>query len=84
MQLDPKIVIDLVNNIDAEDPIDWAMLPVSEQEATELMVLNILDQYQNQWQRLPEPDRSYAVVAMITKLVLENFALNLRLQHNET
>jgi hypothetical protein len=84
MQLDPKVVLDLVQNIDSEDPVDWGMLEVNEQAATELVVLNILDQYSESWSKLAEPDRSYAIVAMVAKLVLENFALNLKLINRET
>lgn len=84
MQLDPKVVLDLVQNIDSEDPVDWGMLEVNEQAATELIVLNILDQYSESWCKLAEPDRSYAIVAMVAKLVLENFALNLKLINRET
>ena len=77
-------IVDLAREIEHEDPIDWAMLAVDEAGATELIANNLLDQYRNQWQSLSGDDRSLAMLAVMTHLVVENFALNLKLQRNET
>ena len=72
-------LIDLVQHIDSEDPIDWAMLNIDEHTATELIANNILDQYYNTWQNFNEQDRLLIMLATVTKLTLENFVLNLKL-----
>lgn len=79
-----EAIVDLAREIENEDPIDWAMLAVDEAGATELIANNLLDQYRNQWQSLSGDDRSLAMLAVMTHLVVENFALNLKLQRNET
>lgn len=74
-----EAVINLVGEIEAEDPIDWAMLNVNEEEATKLIALNVLDMYNNEWKKLSHKDYDYMVLSTITKLILENFVLNLKL-----
>lgn len=73
-------IVELVKDIDSEDPIDWAMLAVDEDQATELIVNNIIDQYTGQWLKMTEHDRERIMLATICKLVLENFALHIQLR----
>jgi hypothetical protein len=72
-------LIDLVREIDSEDPIDWGMLNIDESAATEMLANSILEQYQQDWQRMSDRDRTLIMMATITKLVVENFTLNLKL-----
>lgn len=69
----------MVNEIAAEDSIDWGMLAVDESEATKLIALNVLGMYEQEWSTLDAEQREYMIVSTITKLVLENFVLNLKL-----
>lgn len=69
-------LIQLVEEIDAEDPIDWGMLNISEQEATKLIALDVLDMFKD----TNEDTRDQIMLATVTKLILENFVLNLKLQ----
>lgn len=75
-----KDIVDLVNEIDSEDPIDWGMLNIDETQATELIANGLLDQYNTTWAQMSDHDRSIIMLATITKLVVENFTLNLKLR----
>lgn len=72
-------LVELVNEIDSEDPIDWGLLSVDEKTATYLIANNLLEQYNTVWSEMPEYERTLVMLATITKLVVENFTLNLRL-----
>jgi hypothetical protein len=74
-----KDIVDLVNEIDSEDPIDWGMLNIDESQATELIANNLLEQYNATWAQMPENERNIIMLATITKLIVENFTLNLKL-----
>lgn len=70
-------LIELVGEVDAEDPIDWGMLNINEETATRLIALDVLDMYRA-WKATGEIET--VMLVTITKLILENFTLNLRLQ----
>lgn len=73
-------ITDLVNEIESEDPINWGMLAVDEETAVNLLANSILDQYNTVWADMPEQERTLIMLATITKLVAENFTLNLKLR----
>ena len=79
MILQVKDIVDLVEEIDSEDPIDWAMLNLDEHAATELIVNSVVDSWNMTWRQFPEPDRTQILIATIAKLTLENFSLNVKL-----
>jgi len=58
------------------NPIDWGELSVKEQQAFELMASQVLDQME----AVPEDQRAIVAMATMTKLLVENFVLNLRLE----
>lgn len=73
-------ILDLLDQVESEDPIDWGMLAIDERNAAELIVNSLVDQYNREWSQL-EPDvQAHAMLATIAKLVIENFTLNLRLR----
>jgi hypothetical protein len=78
-ELQVKDIIDLVEEIDSEDPIDWGMLNIDETQATELVANNLVEQYNTTWAHLPDDERNIIMLSTITKLVVENFTLNLKL-----
>jgi hypothetical protein len=78
-ELQVKDIIDLVREIDSEDPIDWGMLNIDETQATELVANNLLEQYNTIWASMEDNERNVIMLATITKLVVENFTLNLKL-----
>lgn len=78
-ELQVKDILELVSEIDSEDPIDWGMLNIDETQASELVANNLLEQYNTTWAVMPEDERNIVMLATITKLVVENFTLNLKL-----
>lgn len=73
-------IIDLVDQIESEDPIDWGMLSVDESTATEMIANGLLEQYNTTWADMNPDERTVIMLATITKLVVENFTLNLKLR----
>jgi hypothetical protein len=73
-------ILDLVDEIESEDPIDWAMLSVDENTATEMIATSLLEQYNTTWADMSPDERTVIMLATITKLVVENFTLNLKLR----
>jgi len=71
---------ELAMEIERKDNLDWGMLQISEQQAFELMASNVLEQFSTL-----ENDEEAAVIALatITKLLVENFVLNLQLKGAE-
>lgn len=61
------------------DPIDWGLLQISERDAFVMMAANVLEQLES----VKEEERSVVAMATITKLLVENFVLNLRLKGAE-
>jgi hypothetical protein len=73
-------ILDLVKEIDSEDPIDWGMLAVDENMATEMIATGLLEQYNTTWADMDPDERTTIMLATITKLVVEIFTLNLKLR----
>ena len=71
-------ILDLVEEIDSEDPIDWGMLNIDENTATEMIATSLLEEYNANWSNLDSDERTVIMLATITKLVVENFTLNLK------
>ena len=73
--MDPKanLIAQLAMEAEVTDPIDWGMLSVSEQGAYQLMAMHVL-----------EMDLSDDLItrSIITKLLVENFVLNMKLLDN--
>lgn len=70
-------IIDIAMEIESEDPIDWGYLNIDEKDAYKLIALSALEMYK-EWETIDNKD--LIVVSTITKLMVENFVLNLKLQ----
>lgn len=70
-------LIQLTKEVESEDPIDWGYLNIDEDAATRMIALNVLDMYHN-WKS--GEDAETVMLVTITKLILENFVLNLKQQ----
>lgn len=68
-------ILEVVKGLEAEDPIDWSLLSISEEAAYRLIALNVIEHF-NKY----TPSERDIMVATIIKLVVENFMLNLKLQ----
>ncbi len=72
MQDAVKIIADLAREIESEDPIDWGLLQIDENTAYELMASQVIEKFN-------DADK-ITMIATITKLVVENFTLHLKLK----
>lgn len=74
-------IIDIAMEIESEDPIDWGLLSIDERESYKLIALSVLELWED-WQQFN--DKDLIIVSTITKLMVENFVLNLKLQQRRT
>lgn len=65
-----ELIVELAQDTEIVDPIDWGELSIDETTAYRLMATHVLEM------DLSEP---YVTQAIITKLLVENFVLNLKL-----
>jgi hypothetical protein len=72
-----SLVSSLAQEIETEDPIDWGMLSISEQDTYQLMTINVLEAFGNKYN---DPNFREIMFATVVKLVVENFTLNLKLR----
>jgi len=68
-----KQIAELAQQIAVTDPIDWGELSISETEAYMLMASHVVEIFST------KQDKLIVAQAVITKLLVENFVLNLRL-----
>ena len=73
------LVIDLVNEILQEDPIDWEYLSVSEESVIQLIANNTLNNFIKSQESLSQEELEVLLLSSVTKLLVENFVLNLKL-----
>lgn len=71
-------LINLMKEVESEDPIDWGMLNISEENAYRLIALDVIEMF-NAWSTNDE--KEIVMLVTISKLILENFVLNLKLQN---
>lgn len=70
-------LITLAKEVESQDPIDWGMLNIDEDDALKLIALDVLDMF-NSYES--SDDKEAILLATITALLLENFTLNLKIQ----
>ncbi|NBR62509.1 MAG: hypothetical protein EBT86_12940 [Actinobacteria bacterium] len=80
MKISVEEILDLVYEVESEDPIDWEMLNIDENQAAELIVNSLVDRYNQEWSKLDSDTQVRAMMATIAKLVIENFSLNIKLR----
>jgi len=71
-------LVELAQEIESEDPIDWGMLSVSEHDAYVMVATSVLENYLN----TDADSRDIMMLATVVKLTVENFVLNLKLLKN--
>jgi hypothetical protein len=64
-------LVELAKEAESEDPIDWGMLAISEDDAYRLIASHVIELY--------NANDQLTMLASITKLIVENFVLNLKL-----
>lgn len=78
MELNPRAISDLAKEVEITDPIDWGNLAINEQAAYNMMALSVMEMVQ----KLGDEDqqkKELVLMASLTKLLVENFVLNLKL-----
>ena len=73
-------MIALAKEVESEDPIDWSYLNIDEDTAYKLIGLNVFEMYHD-WKSSGQSEDIMLVT--ITKLIVENFALNSKLLQRE-
>ena len=68
-------LIGLAKEVEIKDPIDWTKMQVTEDDVYELMAANVIDQIFS----LPDDHKLTVSMATMTKLLVENFVLNIKL-----
>ena len=66
---DVELLVELAMESEIADPIDWGDLNISEEEAYRLMAMHVLEMKNDK----------ITADAIITKLLVENFVLNMKL-----
>lgn len=70
-----SMLVDLAMQAELTDPIDWAQLSMEERQAYTLMATSVIEQMNS----LPDDQRVMIAMATMTKLLVENFVLNVKL-----
>ena len=78
-QEDLDFLVELAMECESADPIDWGMLHITEKQAYQMMASQLLEQFGN----VNKEDVMPVVLATATKLLVENFVLNLQLKGAE-
>ena len=78
-QEDVDFLVELAMECELSDPIDWGMLHITEEQAYQMMASQLLEQFGN----VNKGDVLPIVLATATKLLVENFVLNLQLKGAE-
>jgi hypothetical protein len=65
----------LAQEIETEDSIDWGMTQIKEEDAYKLIAMSVVNQFDKY-----TVDEREIMIATITKLVVENFVLNVKLR----
>ena len=70
-----KMLVDLAQEMEIKDNIDWGMLNIREVDAYELMANSVIDQFLG----VNDQHKDTVMMATIVKLLVENFVLNTKL-----
>lgn len=69
------MLVDLAMQAEITDPIEWSQLSIEERQAYTLMATSVIEQING----IPEEQRLMVAMATMTKLLVENFVLNIKL-----
>lgn len=69
---DVEIIVELAKEAEVGDPFDWGSAAISEDEAYKLVAMSVVEL----------EDNPLVLKASLTKLIVENMVLNVRLLEN--
>jgi len=67
-----SVLIELAEEMDKEDPIDWGMLPIKEKDAYKIVAESIAEIYNN----APEEKREIILLSSLMRMSVQNFVLH--------
>ncbi|EEA03456.1 conserved hypothetical protein [Burkholderia sp. H160] len=79
MEVSTEALVDLLREIEAEDPIDYADLPFGEQELRRLVMNSLMERHHAVEAAMSDSDLQAMYLLSTAKLVLENTVLHARL-----
>lgn len=75
----PETLLELLQEVEKEDPIDFTGLPFDETDLRQLACLNVAELMNNWPPDSAASDRDMVMAATVARLVLENMVLQIRL-----
>jgi hypothetical protein len=79
MEVSTEMLVDMLREVEAEDPIDYADLPFGEQELRRLIVSALVERHRNVETGMSVSDVHALYLLSTARLVLENTVLHARL-----
>ncbi|OUL88471.1 hypothetical protein CA602_11265 [Paraburkholderia hospita] len=79
MNVNAESLVDMLREVEAEDPIDYADLPFGEQELRRLVMTSLVERHHIVEGDLSVPDIHAMYLLSTAKLVLENTVLHARI-----
>lgn len=73
------MLLELLREVEKEDPIDFSGLPFDENDLRQLACLNVAEIINNWPQDSSQQDKDMLMAATVVRLVLENMVLQARL-----
>jgi|TARA_R110000851_G_scaffold321022_1_gene486177 hypothetical protein len=66
----------IAQEAETKDPVDWSLMTIDKETAYKLMASSVIEQFAD----LEEDEKMLIALGTITKLLVENFVLNIRLE----
>lgn len=73
-------IVELAMTVEEADPIDWSAVNISQDAAYRMMAAHVIDLLEEH----SAADRDMVMMGVMTKLMVENFFLNLQIQQNNS
>jgi hypothetical protein len=77
--MNPEALLELLKEIEQEDPIDFSGLPFEAADLRHLACLNVAELVNNWPSSLDTSERDMVMAATVARLVLENMVLQIRI-----
>ena len=74
--IDLDLLVDIAQEVEKEDPIDWDRLSVGKEQAYKMIAASVLEQFDKE--EYNEEDK-VILLSTITKMLVENMLLNLKI-----
>jgi len=74
--IDLDLLVDIAQEVEKEDPIDWDRLGVGKEQAYKMIATSVLEQFDKE--TYTEEDK-VILLSTITKLLVENMLLNIKI-----